>query len=114
MAINWDDNFIMKLEEAQKNHFECVKTAERILEVLAGQEDDPLTVKEISGRAKARRARLIKSLKKLVQIKSLLRVGDGKKGSPYRYSYCRELENLNQSKKTQPEHNHETLKKGPF
>lgn len=92
MKINWDDNFIKNLQEAEKVHFECVKTAERVLEVLAGEEEEGLTEKEISGRARARRQRFIRSLKKLVEIKSLLRVGKGTKGSPYRYLYSRELQ----------------------
>lgn len=103
MGINWDDNFIKKLKEAEASHFECVKSAERVLEALAGEEDNGLTAQELSGRARIRRQRFIKNLKKLVQIKSLVRVGKGTKGSPYRYLYAEELENLNQSKKTQAE-----------
>lgn len=90
MGINWDDNFIKKLEEAEKIHFECVKAAEKVLEALAGEEAEGSTEKEISKRARVRRQRFIKALRKLVQIKSIVRQGSGVRFDPYRYKYAEE------------------------
>lgn len=90
MRINWNDDFIKKLEEAEKIHFECVKTAEKVLEALAGEETEGSTEKEISKRARVRRQRFIKALRKLVQIKSIVRLGSGVRFDPYRYKYAEE------------------------
>ncbi len=92
MKINWDDDLVKKLEEAEKVHLECVATAEKVLELLANHTETGLTKKEISARAKARKQRVIRNLKKLVEIKSLIRVGKGTKGDPYRYLYCKDLQ----------------------
>ncbi|HAG27414.1 TPA: hypothetical protein DCG61_01360 [Patescibacteria group bacterium] len=113
--INWDELPIKELKEAEKIHLEFIKTAEKVLEALAGQESIGLSEKQISKRAKARKQRLVKTLRKLVQIKSLKRVGKGTKKDPYHYLYFREPEkDMQSSQKSLGTSNQPTIKNAGF
>ena len=85
------------------------------MEVLADHHKAGLPEKEISERAKARKQRLVKTLRKLVEIKSLVRIGKGTKKDPYRYLYFQEPEkNTKSDQKSTGTSILQTTKNAPF